>query len=254
MSSSASLQVSSELQEKYDSYYDETVTEWRHVSAKYKVQHIAEICNGIIEPEKVMEVGAGEGANLALLDKMGFGDKLYGIEISESGADAIRKRHISSLVEAKTFDGYHLPYEDQTIDLIYSTHVLEHVEHERLFLKELMRVGKMILIEVPLEDSARQPNHFVENDIGHINFYHYGSIRRLLQSTGLEIVNEKVYDHPLEIMTFRSGISGYLKFAVRRTLFTLWPRLARRLFDQHYCCLCRPASSSNSTNTVPSQS
>ena len=146
---SKKTKVSSSLQNKYNNYYDGE-NEWRRLGAIDKVGHILELC-GDLNPENILEVGFGEGTVLQRLAEFEFSKSLSSVEISKNGVEVIRQRNINKLREIIIFDGYNLPYKDNEFDLIISTHVLEHVEHERMFLNELARVGKNIFIEVPSE-------------------------------------------------------------------------------------------------------
>ena len=45
--------------------------------------------------------------------------------------------------------GERLPFKDKSFDFVIASHVLEHTSHPRLFIEEMMRVGKAGYIEVP---------------------------------------------------------------------------------------------------------
>lgn len=46
-------------------------------------------------------------------------------------------------------DGYRLPFKNKTFDYVICSHVLEHMEDPKAFVREIMRVGKAGYIEVP---------------------------------------------------------------------------------------------------------
>src|SRR6478735_838843 len=188
--------VSKELQAKYNVQYESEVEGWRETGAIFKVHNIMEISKGY-KFEKVLEVGAGEGSILRLLDQFKFGNELYALEISESGLRKIKEKNIPSLKEANLFDGYNIPYPDKSFDLVILSHVLEHVEFERTLLREIKRVSKYQIIEVPKDYRKgvdKKVDHFLS--YGHINVYAPSSIRYLLKTEGFEILREslKVYD------------------------------------------------------------
>ena len=232
---------SASLSSLYGDYYkDDKERVWRALGAKDKADHVLQLC-GSLTPETVLEVGCGDGAVLQELDRRGFGTKLYGVEISESGVEATRARNLPSLVSVQSFSGYELPFEADSMDLIVSTHVLEHVEHERLFLKELGRVGRHILIEVPLENTLRV-SKALNNTIGHINFYNRHQLRSLLETTGLEILDCRSFDHSVELLSHgRSPVSGRLRKMIRSTAHRANARLAEQMFTYHMTVLCRSA-------------
>lgn len=60
-------------------------------------------------------------------------------------------------------DGVHLPYADDTFDMVISNHVIEHIDYNpELFFRELLRVSKHIVhLTMPykLSRSAKLPVH-----------------------------------------------------------------------------------------------
>lgn len=184
--------ISGNVREAYDQFYQDHDQEWRMLGAKYKAQNIADISGGR-QFSKVLEVGAGDGSILHYLDEWNFAPELYALEISESGVEAIRSRNLRSLKSVLVFDGYTVPFGDNEFDLVILSHVLEHVEFERLLLRELKRVSKFQIIEVPKDyryGVDKRMKHFL--DYGHINMYTPTSLRFLLQSEGFRILNDKL--------------------------------------------------------------
>lgn len=182
--------ISGNIKSAYDSFYQEHDEAWRMLGAKYKAAHIIEICKGY-SFDKVLEVGAGDGSILKYLSGQDFAKQYHAVEISASGVEYIKSRQIKNLQSVQVFDGYHLPFEDNSFDLIILSHVLEHVEHERMLLRELKRVAKMVVIEVPRDykpDVDNRIKHFMA--YGHINVYTPTSLRYLLRTEGFEIVRD----------------------------------------------------------------
>jgi len=183
--------VTSTINEAYENCYVGSNTEWRLLSARAKAQNIVDVCKDI-SFKKVLEVGAGDGSILQYLDEWGFSNEMYALEIVESAAELIKKRNLKSVVEVKLFDGYQIPYPDSFFDVVILSHVLEHVEHERLVIRELKRVSKYIVIEVPLDYRFGVENrmkHFLA--YGHINMYTPSLIRFLLKTEALDIRADK---------------------------------------------------------------
>ena len=188
------IKISSSLQSAYDEMYSDSMTEWRELCAKYKAENIEKICNGKLF-SSVLECGAGEGSILKFLEKNNFCDVLYATEISESGISQLKKRALSKLVEIKKFDGYEIPYADKKFDLVFCSHVLEHVEHPRILLRELKRVSNYQAFEIPLDYSPcidERAEHLFS--YGHINVFTPATFKFLLKSEGFEILSER-YTH-----------------------------------------------------------
>jgi SAM-dependent methyltransferase len=185
------LQSRSSIVSAYDAIY-KARNPWRELGAKHKAANIVQVCGRAgFAPKRVLEVGAGEGAVLMHLDAMAFGAELHALEIARSGVDVIRSRGLASVKSATWFDGYTIPFPDDSFDMVILCHVLEHVEFERLLLRELRRVAPRHLIEVPLDyypGIDAKVGHYL--DYGHINVYTPTSLRFLLKSEGFRIDQE----------------------------------------------------------------
>jgi hypothetical protein len=114
------------------------------------------------------------------------------------------------------------------------------VEHQRLFIHELSRVAKYVFIEVPLEDILRGPLDYAEQKalyvdhvVGHINFYNYKTLRRLLQTCDLEVLNQQLFLSPFALHRFRGSIRDYAEFAIRRISDMVSKKLSARFFSHH---------------------
>jgi ubiquinone/menaquinone biosynthesis C-methylase UbiE len=201
------LQTSGNVKNAYDEFYKTHDEAWRMLGAKYKAQHIIDICKGQ-SFKKVLEVGAGDGSILKLLSDQNFAPEYHAVEISESGVAHIKSRDIRNLVSVQEFDGYKLPFEDDSFDLIILSHVLEHVEHERLLLREIKRVSKSFVIEVPIDYKPgvdKRIKHFLA--YGHINVYTPTSLRYLLQTEGFEIKKDLTSIIEPEVTRFNTFIN-----------------------------------------------
>ncbi len=234
----AGTAASPDLRRHYDAYYDAGASEWRRLGALAKAENLVALCASLPHAS-VLEIGAGEGALLARLAVLGFGERLVAAEISRSGARAIRARRIANLASPVRFDGGTLPFADAQFDLAVLSHVLEHAEHPRRLLAEAARVAHTVFIEVPLEDTWRLPREFTPDPVGHINFFSPRSLRRFVQTCGLAVLAERVAPQAREAMVFRSGARGALAHALKRLGLRIAPALATRLFSYHGALLCR---------------
>jgi len=230
--------VSSGLRSHYDRYYGQGPSEWRRLGALAKAENVVALC-APVPHASVLEIGAGEGALLARLAELGFGRELHAAEISESGVREIRARGIPGLVDCRRFDGETLPDPDAAFDLAILSHVLEHAEHPRRLLAEAARVARTVFVEVPLEDTWRLPRDFRPDPVGHINFFHRKSLRRFVQTCGLEVLCERVAPPAREAMVFRSGWRGGLAHAIKLLALRAAPALATRLSTYHGALLSR---------------
>lgn len=227
-----------ELANHYDGYYVGGETEWRRLGAEGKAGNVIGLCADQAFG-KVLEIGAGDGSVLEELSKAGFAREYGAAEISNSAVDVIRNRGISGLKDVTLFDGYVLPYAPNAFDLAILSHVVEHVEHPRMLLKEAARIADFIFVEVPLELKWRTPRDYRWTSTGHINIYSPTTIRHLLQSTGLEIVEEKVTTQSLDFYRFLYGKKAAPRYLLKKMMLAVVPALATRLFTYHWSALCK---------------
>lgn len=103
-----------------------------------------------IKPNRILDVGCGEGTTIVKLKQAKIGKILEGIDNSE---DALRiGKSLYQGINIKSGDIYKLPYKDSSFDLLICTEVLEHLKNPRKALAELRRVSsKYVLLSVPNE-------------------------------------------------------------------------------------------------------
>lgn len=243
--------ISGNVKEAYDEFYQKHDEAWRMLGAKYKAQHIVEICKGR-QFKKVLEVGAGDGSILKYLSEAGFASEYHAVEISDSGVEHIKGRKIAGVKSVQIFDGYVLPFADDSFDLIILSHVLEHVEHERVLLREINRVAKECVIEVPLDyrfgvDSRIK--HFLA--YGHINMYTPTSLRYLLMTEGLEIENDLTSLINPEVTKFNTYVNQKrsksvitnmkisAEYAIKSSLGNIFGKKMNEKLANAYTVLCK---------------
>ena len=214
----------------YDDYYtDGKVAAKREIASKQSVGHIETIIQGH-SFGRILDIGAGEGAVLDKLNKKGLGKTLGAVEISSSGVEAIKSRKIPNLVSLDIFDGYHIPHPDNSFDLGLAVHVVEHVEHERMFLREAARVCKKLYIEVPLEHTRDLSKAIrMSGPAGHINFYTPLSFENLLKTSGLRVERQMTFAHDLAYEQHLAGaLKGWAKYKLRTQFLRFAPKAALR--------------------------
>jgi len=231
--------LSQELKNLYDGYYTKGVKRKRVLSAIDSVREIKTITQSI-EINTLLDVGSGDGTVLQEIENAGLAKKISVAEISDSSIEIIKKRGLKSIESIKQFDGYKIPYDDKSFDVSMATYVLEHVEHERMFLKEMARVSNYVLISVPLENtiSIKQALKAGEK-IGHINFYNLDTFRSILETSGLEVVNIYPYTTSLEYEKLCSKKYGKYKYFIRKNLLKIVPQKAMRYFTYMGIALCK---------------
>jgi SAM-dependent methyltransferase len=79
----------------------------------------------------VLEIGSGYGIQLQVLRETC--KTAQGVDIAGSNSSP---KHLG----VSEYDGLHLPFPDSSFDLIYSSHVMEHIKDQRTIHREMLRV------------------------------------------------------------------------------------------------------------------
>jgi SAM-dependent methyltransferase len=91
-------------------------------------------------PQRLLELGAGAGWQARMLAEHGYQVRAFDLA---SGPEARSSVYASAAEFAvESYDGTSLPLESASIDLVYSSHVLEHVDDLPALLAEIARVLK----------------------------------------------------------------------------------------------------------------
>jgi len=241
------IQVETTLKKKYDHYYSDGIDLWRRIGAEQKASNIIRLCKEK-KWNRILEVGAGDGNVIQILSDNKFANEYYAVDISESGIQKLKSRNIDGLIEAKVYDGYHIPYEDKHFDLVILTHVLEHVEFPRSILREIARVAEFQLIEVP-RDYKTNVDQRIDKllSYGHIMVYTPTLLRFLLKSEAFEILNHHMSFSSKEILAYplknakKYGIIAQLKLNlfifIRDMMYKMFPLSRKETMINAYTVL-----------------
>lgn len=145
------------MKEQYSTYADK-ITEKRYHSPyamrryAHRSQYAAIIAH-INQGENVLDAGCGEGTLSCLLAKE-KGVHVTGIDISEPNIAAARalaiRMGVEHLVTFQVSDAEHLPFPDNSFDIVVSSHVLEHLPDFMQGLREIHRVTRdRAIVAVP---------------------------------------------------------------------------------------------------------
>ena len=104
--------------------------------------------NYLKEGDTCLDVGFGQGYGLEILSKKA--KKLAGIDVdkraAKRGVEIFKPKNIDIL----SYNGYDIPFEDNSFDLVTCIDVIEHVEDYNRLIKEMLRVTKKgVFISTP---------------------------------------------------------------------------------------------------------
>lgn len=228
------------LSELYDNYYtSDREKQWYEINADDKAQNIVAMCKST-GAATIVDIGAGSGAVLRRIAAAGLGKELHAAEISESGLTELRKLSAESkdgrIKEPRKLDSLRLPYDDNQFDLAILSHVVA-----RILLHEARRIARKVYVEVPLEVVGLKKNlrgDWKMDTTGHINYYNRHIIRRLMQTSGWRVLDERVTITCPATYEFMKGKRGLIEYRVKKLLLGIAPTLAQALFTFHCGLLC----------------
>lgn len=144
-----------------------------HTQAEVKLKSIIYdklIDNRASKHLKVLDVGCGDGSLYDYIHS-NYQDiqvEHFGVDIKKSGPDYQNYSYMSADI-----DGESLPYADNCFDLLYCSHVIEHLRDPLRLVDEMLRVCKpdgLVVIRAPSERSLRndyfalnQSRYFIGN-------------------------------------------------------------------------------------------
>jgi SAM-dependent methyltransferase len=228
----------------YDAAYrcaGERGARWRELGAVGKADHIERLLPA--RPDRLVEIGCGDGALLAELERRGAAASLHGFDVSEEAVRAARGRGLRSV---DVLDGDGVPVDDDSFDVAVLSHVLEHVPDPVALLREAARTAPTVIVEVPLErnlSGRRGSRRALSEGAGHVHALDRARVREIADAAGLRVGAELMDPLPAAVHLFfaespPARLRARLKSAIRRGVFTVAPGVAARLFTVHYACVC----------------
>lgn len=152
-----------------------------------------------------MDTGCGPGYPTQILQN--YCSSIIGIDIADASQNIsfqFDKSNISETLSFLSGDATCLPFKNNCFDTVVSFDVIEHIENDLVYLKEIRRVMKndaKLLLETPnvnrLSNKIREVFHPIEYPLLlgdgciHVREYSHEALLKLLVSAGFRNINIK---------------------------------------------------------------
>jgi len=138
-------------------------------------------------PIRILDVGCGTGANLAMFSKHG---EALGVDVSAMAVELCRRER---KLDARVAPVEHLPFPDAHFDVITALDVLEHVDNDLIALAELRRVAHpdaLFIVTVPAYNFLWSEH---DEALQHRRRYMATGLRRRLTAAGFDVMRTSYY-------------------------------------------------------------
>ena len=157
----------------------------------------------------ILDLGCGEGKSYDDFKSAGIDFSWVGIDIADSPEVAMRCRDDLEFI---AFDGIHIPLPDESVDIIYSRQVFEHVHSPKELLQQVQRVLK--------------PGGWFVGSTSHLEPYHSRSFWNFTPFGFASFLSESGFSE----ITLKPGIDG-ITLITRRLLGAAGLKLGHWFFN-----------------------
>lgn len=175
--------------------FDQATTIWREV----EVGMLKQEWGGVFKGKKVLDLGCGEGEiGREIFNK---GDSF--VKGLDNDVEMVEKAKKSGVYEKVLLaDGGEMPVEDESMDLVFSNSVLEHITHMEKVLKEVSRVlnkGGLLVATMPSYKLGEYIGWgglygwLFNKKYSHFHLYSKEKWEKLLKEAGMELIDSYYY-------------------------------------------------------------
>jgi len=144
---------------------------------------------------KILDLGCGDGANLRWLAN--FSNDLYGTDYNFLRLVRAEKNMEKEGIHVKIFltEIMALPFEENSFDIVFFNHVIEHINDDLQALRNIYKItkkGGLVIIGTPNEGAffwkfAYSIEPRIKRQTDHVNFYTAKSFTKLAQKAGFTV-------------------------------------------------------------------
>ena len=194
-----------------ETYWDrvaETIDERNHVKIiagdeepyyRYKRKLFLKLLGSFdFENKSVLEVGSGPGGNLEFIYSKGC-KKITGADISAQMIELARNNLVGKEISLVKTDGTHLPFADQSFDLVFTSTVLQHTTNVEILNRLIAEICRVGIREIMLFERIEKTIKGHESNLGRpVEYY-----QDLVEAHGFTIAGMKSL--PLQASYYTCG-------------------------------------------------
>lgn len=181
----------------------------------------------------VLDLGCNNGYGTAILGRDSA--RTVGVDVSPQSVEAAQRNNAAENIEYRVVDGFELPFEDGTFDLVVSFQVIEHIFDCSAYLANIRRVlkpGGTAIFTTPNAPIRLDPGMKPWNEF-HVREFSATELRELLASRFTPVVvkglfaEQALYDAEFRRVQ-RSKMNAQLKERLQRQMS--W-KIKRKVID-----------------------
>ena len=178
-------------------YVDAMINAPHYIEFKHRyVDELVREINQLAQIDSVLDAGVGEGISLApLLDRLPNSIDSFGVDISWSRINYAKdwlKKQGQTKTTLCTGNLTHLPFADNSIDLVFTSHAIEpNRGNEQLIIEELFRVAhKYVVLLEPSYELASEEAKARMDKLGYCR-----EIEQTCIDLGYNIIKHQLFSH-----------------------------------------------------------
>lgn len=235
----------------YDKMYanqKKTHFDWVKKVGVWKARKLCELI-GDEETGSILEIGTGRGDVLNACYPFTV---RIGADISSEALEQQRREYGTENLVKVDADSP-LPFTDNEVDFVLLCDILEHIQNPVKLLREAGRVGKNVMLKIPVEKALllrlmhkiRGVKYGPQHPSGHLHRWRRGEVLRLIDNAGLAIVRGKFIRTPVGLIKKKSFVKTLVfLFTAAADIFSQRKLVTRCLIGGSFIAIARKKSQS----------
>lgn len=189
--------------------------DWIKKAAQWKAKKLCELIKGE-ETDSILEIGAGRGDVLNACELFRV---RIGADISSEALEQQQREYSTKRLEMIDADSP-LPFGNDEVNFVLLCDILEHVEDPIELLREAGRVGKNVLLKIPIErailvclmQKIRGVEYGEKHPSGHLHCWSLKDVLGIIDQACLVIIRSDFVPTPIDLFKQRTWFKKILYY------------------------------------------